>query len=264
MITEDTMRKSAKKHVRKAIRKAVKKHRFRKVIKKKVVRRAANRRSKTPKQKIRRIRRVPKKILFRPLPSVATSKTAAEPTASYAPSDDRIPACYGENKLVLLVRDPWWLYAYWEVTKARQEEMIQQIKNTGHREWKTVLRVYDVTEVSLEKARSFFDIELNVYTDNWYIDVGSPDREWMAQVGLLTPSGRFFVLVSSNRVRTPSFGVSSVLDEEWMMPDDVYYRLIGMSGLSGQRGSMDIRKILEKYLKRLESSASIPQVSRKS
>jgi hypothetical protein len=163
---------------------------------------------------------------------------------------------------VLLVRDPWWLFAYWEVTQSKKEEVTREVERAGYRDWKTVLRVYDVTHCSVAKARSFFDIKLTFYVDNWYIDVGLPDREWIAQLGFLTDNGRFFLLVESNRVHTPSFGVSDVLDEEWLLPEDVYYRLIGVSGLNAQQGSMDIRKILEKYLKRLVSSGSLPQVSR--
>ena len=33
-----------------------------------------------------------------------------------------LPAQYGQNKLVLLVRDPWWVYAYWEVTDSKRRE----------------------------------------------------------------------------------------------------------------------------------------------
>ena len=240
------MRKPAKKTTRKTIRKAAKKPV--KIVKKKAV----------------KARRLTRKNYSPRLAAVALPQVFAAAKQHFPPTDDRLPSSYGENKLVLLVRDPWWLFAYWEVTQARQEEVVRDLRRSGHHDWKTVLRVYDVTQSSMAKARSFFDIELNFYADNWYIDVGLPDREWMAQVGLRTASGSFFALVSSNRVRTPSFGVSDVLDEEWMLPDDVYYRLIGLSGVNTQQGSMDIPKILEKYLKRLVSSGSLPQVSIKS
>ena len=240
------MRKPAKKNVRKPVRKNV-----RKTVKK----------SAKPPSKLRRPKL--KNIPSPQLAAVVRAENFMAPQFHSEPADLRLPASYGEDKLALLVRDPWWLFAYWEVTPTRQEEVVREVKRSGHRSWKTVLRVYDVTQSSLEKSRSFFDIELNFYTDNWYIDVGQPDREWMAQIGLRAANGSFFALVSSNRVRTPSFGISDVLDEEWMLPEDVYYQLIGMSGLNAQQGSMDIRKMLEKYLSRLVSSGSLPQVSNK-
>ena len=29
----------------------------------------------------------------------------------------RFPSGYGDNKIVLLARDPWWIFAYWEILK---------------------------------------------------------------------------------------------------------------------------------------------------
>ena len=184
------------------------------------------------------------------------------PGASVESQDRRLPSHYGEDRLVLLVRDPWWLFAYWEVTPQRQQQIAREAEQKSRAGRKTVLRVYDVTGLALPKYHSFFDIELNFYADNWYIDVGLPDREWVTEIGTRTDTGRFFALVRSNKVRTPAFGISDVLDEEWMLPEDVYYRLIGRSiGASG--GSMDIRKLLEKYLRNVVSSERLPELSRK-
>ena len=230
----------------------------------KPVRKTAKKPLKAVKKKPAKMRRPSPKNLPPRLAAVVPEQDLEAPKNYSQSSDRRLPLSYGEDKLVLLVRDPWWLFTYWEVTPGRREEAERELRHSGHRQWKTVLRVFDVTQSSLSKSRSFFDIELNFYTDNWYVDVGLPDREWMAQIGLRTADGVFFALVTSNRVRTPSFGISDVLDEEWMLPEEVYYRLIGVSGLNAQQGSGDIRKILEKYLKRLVSSGSFPQVSIKS
>lgn len=169
-------------------------------------------------------------------------------------ADDRLPNYYGEDKLVLMTRDPWWIYSYWEVTMGRSSAVEAEVKQAGHQDWKTVLRVYDVTGSDNLKPSSSFDIELNFFTDNWTIDVGAPDRDWMAELGLRTTSGDFFVLLRSNVVRTPAFGISDVVDEEWMLPEDIYYQLIGLTGPGTQSGSMDIRRMLKKYLKKGVSS----------
>ena len=218
---------------------------------------------KAARKPLRRIKKTVRKIVRKVVPR-AGKRTAVlvraafegpeEPQHSPAPQDGRVPRYYGEDKLALLVRDPWWLFAYWEVTPQKNEEAAEQARRAGHRDWKTVLRVYDITQGGPDKPDSFFDIELNFYTDNWYIDVGMPDRRWMAELGLRTVSGKFFTLVRSNSVWTPAFGVSEFVDEEWMLPDEVYFKLIGFTGPGGQAGSMDIRKILEKYLKQVVSS----------
>ena len=230
---------------------------------KRVPKRAASR---TPRKPVKKTKKRPAVKSFRKIKPVVVpaAVTSPEPPQN-SWVDDRIPQYYGEDKLVLLVRDPWWLFAYWEITPGRQKQLAYEIEKKEGGDRKTVLRVYDLTGgQSLPKFNSFFDIELNFYSDNWYIDTGMPDREWVAEIGYRTASGRFFPLVRSNKVRTPAFGISEVLDEEWMLPEEVYYRLIGRSlSTSASGNSMDIRKLLEKYLKNVVSSENTPEFSKK-
>ncbi len=187
----------------------------------------------------------------------------AKPPEAVTWEDRRLPSHYNEDTLVLMVRDPWWLFVYWELTTQRQEQALVATGLKHHPERKTVLRVYDVTGHSLPKFNSFFDIELSFYADNWYIDVGMPAHDWVVELGYRVGT-RFIPLLRSNRVRTPSFGLSDVLDEEWMLPEDVYYRLLGRSiGTERAGDSMDVRKLLEKYLRNVVSSERLPESSKK-
>lgn len=172
-----------------------------------------------------------------------------------------IPHRYGEDRMVLLVRDPWWLFSYWELTESREREGMRSLESAGLTKDRLVLRVYDVTGASLAEPNSFFDIEIGSYADNWYIDVGSPDREWVAEVGLRAHGGRFFALLTSNTVRTPAFGVSDLLDEEWMLPEHISKKIFGMS--VGQRGgsSLEMRSLLQRYFKGLVSSEKSPALA---
>ncbi len=234
---------------------------MRRPIKKKTtpaLKKTASRRPARPVRKPVRKKAV-KRIKAAPQPLAPRVVASSEPVQE----DRRLPTHYGEDRLVLLVRDPWWLFAYWEITPQRQQEVLAQIGSKSHSDRKTVLRVYDVTGVNLPKFNSFFDIELNFYADNWYVDVGLPNRDWLTELGYRV-GGRFFPLIRSNRVRTPAFGLSDVLDEEWMLPEDVYYRLLGRS-IGGEKAgdSMDIRKLLEKYLRNVVSSERLPESSKK-
>ena len=170
-----------------------------------------------------------------------TTFVVSQPASS---AQNGLPGDYGDNKIVLLVRDPWWLFAYWEVTPGHEAGVSEQIRRAGLTKQKTVLRVYDTTEVSPEKTRSFFDIELNFFVDHWYIDVGSPDRSWVVDLGIRTVEGHFFTLVRSNQVHTPRFGPSNVLDEEWMLPEEISRKIFGLSGVSKRgSGSLDFKKL---------------------
>ena len=115
-----------------------------------------------------------------------------------------IPSGYGDNKIVLMVRDPWTLFAYWEVRKAVEGEVFDAIHRKGLVVSKTLLRVCDVTASGFgEKEKSILDFEFETWTENWYVHNLTPGRKWMAAVGVLCTTGEFFEFIRSNIVETP-------------------------------------------------------------
>lgn len=194
-------------------------------------------------------------FLSRVLSPEKETVTSGNPSVASSSNGFELPAAYGEDRATLLVRDPWWLYAYWEVTPDTYQKTLARLERDGNTFEKTVLRVYDITEAAAGGSKSFFDIELNFFADNWTIDVGVPDREWVIEIGLRTRTGGFYTLVRSNTAHTPRYGISDVIDEEWMLPDDLYWKIFGLSGgLGANKSSLDVRAFLEKYLRNLGSS----------
>ena len=172
----------------------------------------------------------------------------------------RFPSGYGDNKIVLLVRDPWWIFAYWEIRQDKEDDIRRKIGSSGDSPQKTILRVYDVTNVNFngKNANSFFDIELKGLASNWYINVAPPDRSWVVDIGILTGKGNFYMLARSNAVRTPRFGMSDQLDTEWMVPEEEYWRMFGLSGGFGVgQGSLEVRELIKKRLEEQVSSGGI-------
>ena len=175
-----------------------------------------------------------------------------------AQTNSHRPFYYGENTIVLLVRDPWWIFAYWEVTEAREKEIYDEVRRRGQNPECTALRVYDVTD----SGGSFFDIEIGPSADNWYIDVGKPERQWVAELGVRTREGGFFAFVRSNAVKTPRYGVSNVIDEEWFFPDELYWKIFGLStGFGKGCSSADVKEIMQRYLKGILSSENSSDLS---
>jgi hypothetical protein len=171
-----------------------------------------------------------------------------------------LPQGYGDQKIVILVRDPWWIFAYWEIRREREEEIISKIKSDGDSPVKTILRVYDVTDINFngKNAHSHFDIELKGLAINWYINVGTPDHSWIVDIGIVTRSGSFYLLARSNMVKTPRYGMSDKLDAEWMMPEDDYWKMFGLSGGFGVgKGSLEVREMVKKRLEEQITSAQI-------
>lgn len=167
---------------------------------------------------------------------VGTAKfTHPETTRTRRPMPQELPYQYDKDKMVLQVRDPWWLHTYWEVKGATFDRMRNELKDDFYRA-KKVLRVYDITSVMFNgsNANRFFDIHINDYANSWYIDTGGPGRSWVVDLGLVLPDGRFIVILRSNSVQTPLDGPSWITDEEWMIPEEMFARLYGMGFGLGQ------------------------------
>lgn len=140
-----------------------------------------------------------------------------------------IPTGYGDDRIVLLVKDPWWLHAYWEIQPSTERAARNQLLPQEVAGLKTILRVYDVTDRAFpgEPAHQSFDIGLSGMATNWYIQTDAPGRSFIVEIGLLTAAGKFLLLARSNRVTAPRFGPSDVIDEAWMATEEDYWRLFG-------------------------------------
>ena len=130
-----------------------------------------------------------------------------------------------------MVKDPWWIYAYWEIQPSTERAARSQLLPNEVPDLKSVLRVYDVTGIDFpsQPAQQSFDIGLSGLATNWYIQTNAPNHSFVVDVGLLTHTGRFLLLARSNRVTTPRFGPSDALDEEWMAAEEAFWKLFGVS-----------------------------------
>jgi uncharacterized protein len=143
-----------------------------------------------------------------------------------------LPKAYGQDRIVLMTRDPFVVHAYWEATPARLEH---------EKAWfgwgsKLHIRIYDITGVQFDgrNAIGYYDQEVVERMGNWYFDLGRPSHSFCADVGLLSTDGRFLTLARSNYVTMPRDGVSDVIDEEWMLVDEEFWKLYGYpDGLRG-------------------------------
>ena len=140
-----------------------------------------------------------------------------------------LPFGYDQDKIILQVRDPRWIHSYWELRNQTIEGLKNRLGEDFYRA-KKILRVYDVTNIIFDgfNANSFFDIQYNDFANSWYIDTNGPGRSWCVDLGLMLADGRFITILRSNVVKTPLDSPSSITDEEWMIPDDVFARLYGM------------------------------------
>ncbi len=149
------------------------------------------------------------------------------------------PESYGENIITLMVRDPYWLYSYWELAPDVDRELADVLGEQEFEASRLVLRIYDVTGTDIDSPAGFEDIDIAHGARNWYINVTRVEREYAVEIGVLAPDGAFLVLARSNRVTLPPVGPSEVIDEEWVTVDalgHVYQQAAGKLTDTGSSG----------------------------
>jgi len=163
-----------------------------------------------------------------------------------------IPKGYNVDRIAAMVRDPYWLFAYWEVTDRKYRELERTFADAWPK-CKMVLRVYDRTD----DRESHFDIVLTREARTWYINV-SAERRYQIAIGALSPDGRFELVALSNIVETPSGKVSDRIDDKWLVPDDVFARIFAASGgYDMHSASGELKGLMEKHLLEEISSGGV-------
>jgi hypothetical protein len=177
-------------------------------------------------------------------PPAATVAPAFAPL----PSPPDLPASYGVDRLVVLVRDPYWTYAWWELTEGN----LADGRSAMGPDAALVLRVYDISTIVWDGTNhhSHFDVAVEDLGGSWYLELAKPGASFLAELGLRALDGRFLALVRSNVVTLPRDTVSDVVDEEWMVVGEeqrVLFELAGGGSLG--LGSGDIPRLLEQRLR---------------
>ena len=169
-----------------------------------------------------------------------------------------LPVRYEEDLLVLQVRDPWWAHAYWDVRSTTLDRLKVELSSDFPRS-RWTLRAYDISYINFDgtNAHRFFDTGIDLDARNWYLNLGSPGTSWCIDLGLVLPNGRFVTVVRSNIISLPLDGPSWVTDEEWMIPDDEFRRLYGMSVGLGPNVSSPVGRLWQERLKKEVSSMGL-------
>jgi len=166
-----------------------------------------------------------------------------------------LPTGYGKDRIVVMVRDPYWLHTYWELT----HQSIQRAEAALGQDWhmaKPILRVVDVSahDTTSTSEAVIKDIEIHGGCQNWYVEVQQPPRSYRIDVGYLSRRGQFYCLARSNTVTTPRANVSDVIDENWADIDPKNAdRIFAMSSgfdPSSAASSLELKQMCEERLRR--------------
>ena len=163
------------------------------------------------------------------------------------------PSTFNKDRLVVMVRDPFWLHAYWEITRQSVERAQAAMAYSWHSA-RPVLRLYEVTGVSGTGAtaeRWVGDIGIHGGVNNWYVDVQEPPKTFRLDIGYLSDDGKYHSLARSNMVTTPAAAESDALDQNWTPVAEQFDKIFAMSsGYSRDGASAELQEMLEERLRR--------------
>ncbi len=185
----------------------------------------------------------------RRLQEIKTRLAESKDLAFRAVSNAHAPV---KDRLVVMVRDPYWLHAYWELGRRsvqRAEAAMGQHWHSAH----PVLRIHELTRNGTTSAarQAVRDIAIHGGVNNWYIDVQNPPKSYQLEIGYLAANNRFYCLARSNVVSTPAPGSSDNFDNNWAGVAKECDRVYAMTaGAVEPDASGDLREVLEEHLHR--------------
>jgi len=133
---------------------------------------------------------------------------------------------YNQTKIVFMVRDPHWAFAYWELDNKTREKLPDKGESCP-----LILRVHE-TQIPRHPS---FDIPIQFGDSSWYIYLPNQDCDYILELGIIS-DGRYNCLARSNPIRTPREDFSQSRDQALdLHPDLDSYFGISSSGAIPQR-----------------------------
>jgi hypothetical protein len=105
-----------------------------------------------------------------------------------------LPDSYGTQRLLLTARDPYWLFAHWDLTREQQAQY-----NALSADRHLVLRVYR-DEVGGDPVN---ETHVHPESRNWFLNVAMPGTKFVAELGYFQPDGRWVTISTSAATYTP-------------------------------------------------------------
>ena len=110
-----------------------------------------------------------------------------------------LPEAYGTKALRLTARDPHWLYAHWDLTRAQLKEY-----NALSLDRHLVLRVH-LDPIS---TKPFTEVHVHPESRNWFIHVGRAGAKFIAELGYYSRKKQWATIATSGATLTPPDNLS--------------------------------------------------------
>lgn len=125
--------------------------------------------STTKKTKVKKTNTIKKTILE------TTSKPKKALTFNSEHYD--LPATYNKTFITILAQNPKTLFAFWDISDVDKQNLLEKYGSHFFENTRPILGILNKT------TNCYFEIEINDYAKNWYIDIDNSDCEFEIQLG---------------------------------------------------------------------------------
>ncbi len=166
---------------------------------------------------------------------------------------------YEKDRVIVMVRDAYWLHAYWEITR----QSVSRARAALGQRWHgaiPVLRLYEMANdnTTSSERKIVRDVQVHGGVNNWYLDVDCPPKSFQVDIGYLAEDGFFLGLARSNVVITPQSGAAGSGDGNWEGVAEDFDRIYALSGGYDETGGQsDLKALFEERLRRPMGSAMV-------
>ena len=191
------VKKAAKKIAKKAVKKAGEKKAAKKIVAKKSPAKKVSRKKAMPAA----VKKIPAAAAPTPTPRRPKVFTPRHESHGFGfPAETpEIPELYGEDQVVLMTKDPEYLFAYWEITPAKMAHA-EKNKQKGE-EYREAMRLNWAARDLFEK--NFTVLPVSLAARKWYLRVPFSGLSYQIELGWLSEHGHFISLMTSNPSDAP-------------------------------------------------------------
>jgi hypothetical protein len=116
-----------------------------------------------------------------------------------------LPSLYHESKLVLMPKDPEYMFCYWELTQGLIDEKEREKLPSGN--YRETLKINWESKDLFEPNFTF--IPIFFWARKWYFGVPQVGQRYQVELGWLSDSGHFISIIRSNTSELPESWAST-------------------------------------------------------
>jgi hypothetical protein len=135
-----------------------------------------------------------------------------EPTTEAAESSPRLPDTYGTGRVLLLARDPQWLYTHWDLTPSQQRAY-----NRKSADRHLVVRLHCENPVGKTERETHVHPE----SRHWFIQTPHPAGTYVAELGYYNRDKVWVSVATSEPATTPPPAVATEKTAEFVRVADL-------------------------------------------